>query len=143
MSVMIRASASASRARARSTGAVVGVADDGDCGFVCGDLVAEGFEVFPGGLLGAALGDQGSEDGVDELGDAGRGAEVLGELGQSCLLVALDLVELADVGAAEAVDRLLGVADEEGASGFVLGDGVDDSGSGAGRCPGTRRSGGG
>ena len=87
---------------------------------------SEGIQVFPIGLVRAARLHQWGEHGVDELGYAGHGAEVLGESGQACLFPPLDLVELADVGAAEAVDRLFGIADEEGATGHAFRDRVDD-----------------
>jgi hypothetical protein len=64
------------------------------------------------GLNARGLGQQIREDQVDRLEDRGNGSEVLGERDRLETKSAASLVVDAQVGSAEPVDRLLGVADQ-------------------------------
>ena len=92
------------------------------------DIVERGskrLEINPLGLL-AACSHHWLEDCVDKLGDARRRAEVLRESDQTILSLILDRIELSNIGAAKAIDRLLGIADEEEPTLLAAGDGVGD-----------------
>ncbi len=66
--------------------------------------------------------DQVREHAVDEAEDRGSRAEVLGQVQHPCLGLADEFPEESDLCAAEAVDRLLGVADDHESAGAVAGE---------------------